>query len=51
MSLYLGVFTLVTLSRAARTLGRWADGLAVAIAAVAAVALISRLFPGSFPGG
>ena len=32
-----------------RRLARWVDGLALAIIAIALVALVSRLFPGSFP--
>ena len=51
VTLYLGTFTLVALGSRRSTLGRWADGLAVAIAAVAAIAITSRLFPGSFPEG
>jgi hypothetical protein len=31
-------------------LERWLDGLAMGIAAIAIVALVSRFFPGSFPG-
>jgi len=51
VTLYLAAFALVTVGVSRRNIGRWADGLAVAIAAVAAVALTSRLFPGSFPEG
>jgi hypothetical protein len=51
VTLYFGAFALVTVGVSRRNIGRWADGLAVAIAAVAAVALTSRLFPGSFPEG
>jgi O-Antigen ligase len=51
VSLYLGTFTLVVLSSRRSSLGRWADGLAVSIAAVAVVALTGRLFPGLFPEG
>lgn len=50
-SLYLGAFAAVALASRRSSLGRWADGLAVAVAAVAGVALTSRLFPGSFPEG
>ena len=45
VSLYLGVYVLVVLAGTRRTVGRWADALAVAIAAVALVALTSRLLP------
>lgn len=51
VSLYLATFALVTLAVPRRTVGRWADGLAVAVAAIAVVALTSRLLPGSFPEG
>ena len=51
VTLYFGTFALVTVGSSRRDVGRWADGLAAAIAAVAAVALVSRLFPGSFPEG
>lgn len=47
--LYMGVYVLVVLASRRHTVGRWADALAVAIAVVAVVALVSRLFPGSFP--
>jgi hypothetical protein len=49
VSLYMGVYVFVVLASRRRTVGRWADALAVAIALVAVVALVSRLFPGSFP--
>jgi len=49
VSLYLGVYVFVVLAATRRSLGRWADALGFAIAAVAIVALISRLFPESFP--
>jgi hypothetical protein len=49
VSLYLGVYVFVVLAANRSTVGRWADGLAAAIAAVAIVALASRLLPGSFP--
>jgi len=51
VTLYVGVFAIVTVGSSRQNLGRWADGLAVAIAAVATVALASRLFPGLFPEG
>ena len=50
-SLYLGTFIVVALVSRRTNLGRFADGLAMAVTGVAAVALISRLFPGSFPEG
>ncbi|MBA3433135.1 MAG: hypothetical protein H0U08_03475, partial [Actinobacteria bacterium] len=49
LSLFLGIYVLVVLASSRRTVGRWADALGLAIAAVALVALISRLFPESFP--
>jgi hypothetical protein len=51
VALYLGIFVLVTLVASRLTVERWADGLAIGLAAVALVALVSRLFPGSFPEG
>jgi O-Antigen ligase len=48
VALYLGVFVLVVLGATRGTVGRWADGLAVATAAIALVALVSRLFPDTF---
>jgi hypothetical protein len=51
MTLYLGTFVLVTVASSRLSLARWTTGLATAISAIAAVALVARLFPGSFPGG
>ena len=48
-ALYLGVYVLVVVSSAASRLLRWLDGLVLAVLAIAVVALVSRLFPGSFP--
>jgi O-Antigen ligase len=48
VSLYLAVLALVVLASSRATLGRWLDGLALGVAAVAIVALSSRLFPGLF---
>ena len=48
-ALYLGVFVLVVVASRDDRLARWLDGLALAIVATAIVALVSRLFPGSFP--
>ena len=48
VSVYLGVYVLVVLAARRGTVGRWADGLAVAIASIGAVALASRLFPELF---
>jgi O-antigen ligase len=48
-ALYLGVYVLVVLTSRRDRLGRWLDGLAIAIAATGLVALTSRLFPGSLP--
>ena len=46
--LYLAVFAItVAVSRRANA-GRWLDGLALGIVAVAVVALVSRFFPGTF---
>src|SRR4029453_12484880 len=50
VSLYLGVFVVVTIASSRRSLARWIGGLATAIGAIAAVAVVARLFPGSFPG-
>ncbi len=50
VSLYLGVFLVVTLASSRRSLAWWIGGLATAISAVAAVAVVSRLLPGSFSG-
>jgi hypothetical protein len=47
--LYLGVYVLVVLLTSRRDLALWCNGLALAIVGVAAVALISRMFPGVFP--
>lgn len=51
VTLYLGVFALVTLTSSRRMIGRWVDGLTMAISAVAVVAFASRLVPGLFPEG
>ncbi len=49
VSLFLGVFVLVAIAIKREALGRWCDGLALAVTAITIVSLISRLFPGSFP--
>ena len=49
ISLYLGIYVLVVFAARPGRLGAWIDGLALAIVATAGVALVSRLFPGSFP--
>jgi hypothetical protein len=49
VSLYLGVYVFVVLAATRETVGRWADALAIAIVTISAIALVSRLFPGSFP--
>lgn len=49
VALYLGVYLFAVLAATRGTIGRWADGLAAAIAVVACVALASRLFPDVFP--
>ncbi|MEA2352115.1 MAG: hypothetical protein QOJ14_529 [Thermoleophilaceae bacterium] len=46
---YLGLFTLVVVSSAAREGDRWLAGLAVGLAAVAALAVGSRIQPSLFP--
>jgi len=50
IALYLGVFILAVLAGARDNVTRWADGLAIGIAAVGLLALASRAFPG-LPGG
>lgn len=47
-ALYVGVYVLVALASSRRTVGRWADALALAVVGVATIALVSRLFPDSF---
>jgi hypothetical protein len=49
-ALYLGIYVLVVLAASRGSLGHWIDGLSAAIVAVTAVALVSRFFPGTFPG-
>jgi hypothetical protein len=48
-ALYLGIYVLVVVATRKRQLHRWIDGLTIAIVAIGLVALVSRLFPGSFP--
>jgi hypothetical protein len=48
VSLYLGTYVFAVLAASRGNLGRWADGLAVAIASVGMIALVGRLFPGVF---
>src|SRR5262249_41553720 len=48
--LYLGAFTLVSAVSSRRSLAPSIAGLATALSAVAAVALVARLIPGSFSG-
>jgi O-Antigen ligase len=48
-ALFLAVYVLVVLAGRRETVGRWADALAIGIAVVSVVALVSRLFPGSLP--
>jgi hypothetical protein len=48
-ALYLGVYVLAVLTSAPSRLLRWLDGLVLGVLAIAVVALVSRLFPGSFP--
>jgi hypothetical protein len=49
-ALYLAVFALAVVASERRQLERWIDGLTAGIVAIAVVALVSRLDPGSFPG-
>lgn len=49
-ALYLGVYVLVVVAVGGGRLQRLLDGIAAAIVAAGIVALVSRLFPGSFPG-
>jgi Flp pilus assembly protein TadD len=49
VTLYLGVFVLVSAISSRSSLHRFVNGFAVAVSAVAGVALVSRLFHGSFP--
>jgi hypothetical protein len=48
-ALYVTAFAVVVVVSSRTSLDRWVDGLLVAVVAVALVALISRLVPGSFP--
>jgi hypothetical protein len=48
-ALYLGIYVLVVLASTRSTVGRWTDALTLAVVCVAGIALVSRLFPGSFP--
>ncbi len=49
-SLYLGIYTLVVLTSTAGLLASWIDGATIGIGSTGLVALVSRFFPGSFPG-
>jgi hypothetical protein len=48
-ALYLGIYVLVVLASTRSTVGRWTDALTLAVVCVGGVALVSRLFQGSFP--
>jgi hypothetical protein len=48
-ALYLGVVLVAALSGTRARRGRWTDGLTIALAAVAVIAVLSRLFPDLFP--
>jgi hypothetical protein len=50
VTLYLGAFVLVSVVASRKSLAQWIAGLAAAISAVAVVAIVARLIPGSFPG-
>jgi O-antigen ligase len=49
-ALYLGVLVLTSLVSRRADLRRWLDALTAAIVLIGVIALVSRLFPGSFPG-
>jgi len=49
--LYLAVFGVVVLAGRRDTAARWVDGLALGIAGVTVLALVSRFFPGTFSQG
>ena len=46
--LYLAVFLVAVVASRRDNVGRWCDGLALGIVGVMVVAMVSRLFPGSF---
>jgi hypothetical protein len=48
VALYLAVFATAVLAGRRDNAGRWIDGLALGIVGVAAIALVSRFFPGTF---
>ena len=48
VTLFLGIFVLVALVARREMVGRLCDGIAIAIAMIALIALVSRLFPGVF---
>ncbi len=48
VALYLGVFAVAVLASRRDNAGRWIDGLALGIVAIAVIALVSRFFPGTF---
>jgi hypothetical protein len=48
VALYVGIFLLVGLHARSGRAGPWLDGIAIGVAAVAVVALLSRLFPTLF---
>lgn len=50
VALYLGIFILAVLAGTRDNVTRWADGLAIGVAAIGLLALASRIFPG-LPGG
>ena len=49
-SLYLGIYTLVVLTSTAGLLASWISGATIGIGSTGLIALVSRFFPGSFPG-
>jgi hypothetical protein len=47
-TMYLAIFLIAVFAGTRGNIRRWADGLAVGVAAIAVVALVSRLFPSTF---
>ena len=49
VTLYLGVFLLAVVASSRANVTQWSDGVALGLVGVAIIALVSRMFPGSFP--
>jgi hypothetical protein len=49
VSLYLALFALASVAATRREIGRWADGLCIAVVVIGVISLSSRLFPSLFP--